>query len=96
MAAVRDERRAFPQGSAWRFLHFQPMPSIIRSFFLKIAKILRQLLLFTDDVLVLAGLLIILWSNFRVNEFFGWYSTGLLLVVCGLFAARLIGRSKVK
>jgi hypothetical protein len=67
-----------------------------RLFFQIIAKILGKSFLFLDDFLLLAGICVILWTNFRVNELFGWYSMGVVLIIFGLFAARLIGRSKKK
>lgn len=49
----------------------------------KAAEFLRKILLFVDDLLIIGGISVIIWTNFRVNELFGWYSLGLALVAFG-------------
>ena len=75
---------------------FAKMTKKMRNIALKILSLLRKSFFFADDLLVLAGIYVILWSNFRVSQLFGWYSTGITLILFGLFAARLIGRNKRK
>jgi uncharacterized membrane protein SirB2 len=67
--------------------------AVIRRFFGKIGAFARKLGRFLgvilDDLLVLAGLVVIVVTNYRVNELFGWYSLGVLLVGLGLVFARV-------
>lgn len=58
----------------------------LTDFLLKIAQFPRKTLLFVDDFLICGGLGIIIWTNFRVNELFGWYSLGIVLLVLGFLA----------
>jgi hypothetical protein len=66
----------------------------VLNFFRKIAEFPRKALLFVDDLLIFGGLGIIIWTNFRVNNLFGWYSLGVVLLVFGVLA--LPGREKSK
>lgn len=66
----------------------------VSDFLRKIAEFPRKALLFVDDLLIFGGLGVILWTNFRINELFGWYSLGVVLLVFGLLA--LPGREKSK
>jgi hypothetical protein len=63
-------------------------------------KILRGILSFflniSNDLMVLAGLIVIIWTNFRINSYFGWYSLGFALVACGLLLTRLRHKKAVK
>jgi hypothetical protein len=47
-----------------------------------------KILNFLDDILFLFGLSVIIWMNFRVNWYFGWYSVGVALILAGVLLAR--------
>jgi hypothetical protein len=47
-----------------------------------------RILNYLDDILFLCGLSVIIWMNFRINWFFGWYSVGVALILAGLILAR--------
>ena len=67
--------------------------AISRRFFGEIGafarKLGRCLGVVLDDLFVLAGLIVIVITNYRVNELFGWYSLGIVLVGLGLIFARV-------
>ena len=71
--------------------------AIIRSKLARIGpffgRIGRFLGLILDDILALAGLAVIVATNFRVHELFGWYSLGVVLLVLGVAFARLPRRN---
>jgi hypothetical protein len=52
----------------------------------------RFFLLIVDDLFVFGGLGIVVWTDFRVNELFGWYSLGVVLIGLGV----MIGRRPVR
>ncbi len=60
----------------------------IRSNFAKIGNIFRKigsfLLLILDDLLILAGIGVMVHTTFRVNEIIGAYSLGAALLAMGL------------
>lgn len=58
----------------------------LRDLFKKIAEFPRKSLSFVDDLLILGGISIVIWTNFRLNELFGWYSLGCVLLVLGILA----------
>lgn len=58
----------------------------LRDFIKKIAEFPRKTLLFVDDLLIFGSIGVIIWTNFRVNELFGWYSLGFVLLVLGILA----------
>lgn len=52
----------------------------------------RFLGLILDDLLVIAGLVVLVGTNFHVNELLGWYSLGVVLVVGGVLVAKMSGK----
>jgi len=54
----------------------------------KIAAFIRALFVFfvaiSNDLLVLSGISVIIWTNFRVNKLLGWYSLGVTLILIGV------------
>lgn len=63
----------------------------IRFSFAKIGNIFKKIgrfiLFILDDLLILAGLGVIVYTNFRVNEIIGLYSLGAALLAMGLVYA---------
>lgn len=72
------------------------VPELPAKMFNNFLAIVRFLFLVSNDVLVLAGITVIIWSNFRVNNLFGWYSVGVALILVGLGLTRLIRRKSHK
>ena len=50
----------------------------------------------SNDLLVLSGVIVIVWTNFQVHILFGWYSVGVSLVLFGLGLTRIIRRKPQK
>jgi hypothetical protein len=62
-------------------------------FFGGILSFLRKI---ANDLLVLSGISIVIWTNFHINSYFGWYSLGFALVAGGLLLTRLNHRKTAK
>lgn len=82
-------------GFAGRFC-LPKMAQKLRDFLMNLAQIPLKALLFVDDLLILGGISIIVWANFRVNELFGWYSLGFLSLALGIFLAWPAGKGRRK
>lgn len=52
-----------------------------------LADVARKFAKFSEDFLFFGGLAVIIWTNFRVSNLFGWYSLGVCLTVLGVLAA---------
>jgi hypothetical protein len=55
-------------------------------------KIKQFLLKYYDDLLIFAGLTVLITTTFRINKFAGLYSLGAVLFILGLFFAMTNGR----
>jgi len=77
--------------SKWAFFRAR-----IGLFGTRIGRILGQtgrfLGLVLDDLLVVAGLAVLVGTNFHVNELLGWYSLGAVLVGGGVLVAQMSGK----
>ncbi len=66
----------------------------------KIPAFIRQIPMFflsiSNDLLVLAGIIVIIWTNFRVHFYFGMYSLGVVLIVAGLGLTRMLRKVNQK
>jgi hypothetical protein len=61
----------------------------MKKLFFFFAQIFQFFLAIANDLLVLSGIAVIIWTNFRINLFFGWYSLGGALILAGLGLTRL-------
>jgi len=66
----------------------------------RIAALLRAFFAFlfaiSNDLLVLSGVSVVIWTNFRVNELLGWYSLGVALILAGIGLTAMLRKRNSK